>query len=367
MDFVVVGLGLGALMMLAGFGLRDLGPWLFGSNASDRTLPEFEAVKATIRKQTLASIGTAIATAGAGLAMVTSAALFAKTDDDIGTIVVGMSLALAAVGVGAWTYDTIRRYRAAMEMISSQEQAVITRLSPRPAPSKPTDVRKLTTRPEEQAPVAPIESPEASDETPEDDESAPAVNPEQPDFDMPEDPDELEQDEDLFEPELEDIKDWPIDPARNTNDASADEEPEPVVEEKADTEPEARITPIEPAPAPRWSPFTRSASPRPDPPAHADYSELPPLPEPGNDTLIEEAVRFDTRRPEDRNVPSWLFDDLETDLNSAGASKPEDPIDRFRGSAPRARGSALDRILAGDPPADASDDRDDEDEDPDRD
>ena len=135
-DFVVVGFGLGAIMMLVGFALRDLGPWLFGANVSSQSLPEFEMVKTTIRKQTLASIGTGIATAGTGLAIVTLAALLAKTEDELGTIVVGMSLALAAVGVGAWTYDAVRRSRAALVMVTSQERSILARLSPeRPRPS----------------------------------------------------------------------------------------------------------------------------------------------------------------------------------------------------------------------------------------
>ena len=47
------------------------------------------------------------------------------------------------------------------------------------------------------------------------------------------------------------------------------------------------------------------------------------------------------------NAPSWLFDDLETDLDQQGTSQ-EDPIDRFREAKPVSRPSALERLLAED-------------------
>lgn len=377
-DFVVVGLGLGALMMLAGFALRDLGPWLFGFSTSDNVLPEFETVKTTIRKQTLASIGTAIATAGTGLAIVTCAALLARTEDELGTIVVGMSLALAAVGVGAWTYDAIRRYRAAMDMVTHQEQAVVARYAP--AASAPA--KSLTTRPGKDAPSDEDVDLVAggAEETPDEIERdlepvADEIEDEAiSNLDEPEDDAIAREFEEYFDTQpASESDDQPVAANEPVSTSEATPEPEPSVSTSQDAvEPKFRKAPEEPPPgdrsgssasAARWSPFNRPVVTPPEPVRKEEFTELPPLPEFGDDTLIEEAVRFDIQPSDDRKVPSWLFDDLETDINKAGAPKPEDPVDQFRGSQPVQRGSALDRILAGDQSADGSDDDDDSDQD----
>jgi hypothetical protein len=76
--------------------------------------------------------------------------------------------------------------------------------------------------------------------------------------------------------------------------------------------------------------------------------ELPPLPEEPDDTLIDEAVRFEPRPEPKRSVPSWLFEDLESDLAGTGSAGADDPIDHFHDATPLARSSALDRLLAND-------------------
>jgi hypothetical protein len=372
-DFVVVGFGLGAIMMLAGFALRDLGPWLFGSNVSERSLPEFEMVKTTIRKQTLASIGTGIATAGTGLALVTFAALLARTEDELGTIVVGMSLALAAVGVGAWSYDTVRRYRAAMDMVTHQEQTVLARISP--------DVTQRRTRPD--LPPATVSALANDDEQHRSEELTPTEidqesesqfgdhaaqatfgqdRPSQSDIavddgtfpgsasgdatslvapvqsEMGNVPDSRQ----LDEPEDQDSLAW-TPPARGTNEPVNESNPDLT---KASDE---RATSSTGASAPRWTNLNRSAESQPEMPVkHEEFTNLPPLPDEQHDKLIGEAVRFDFRTDERRAVPSWLFEDLETDLSRPGSGGQDDPVDQFHNSQPTRRGSALDRILAGD-------------------
>jgi hypothetical protein len=74
--------------------------------------------------------------------------------------------------------------------------------------------------------------------------------------------------------------------------------------------------------------------------------ELPPLPEEPDDTLIDEAVRFEPRPEQKRTIPSWLFEDLESDLAVTGPTRSDDPIDHFHDATPLTRSSALDRLLA---------------------
>lgn len=400
MDFVVVGFGLGAVMMLAGFALRDLGPWLFGSNVSANSLPEFETVKTTIRKQTLSSIGAGIATAGTGLALVTFAALMARTEDDLGTIVVGMSLALAAVGVGAWTYDAIRRYRAAMEVVSHQERAVHARLHPAPSSPKtrptqavgtlPTTADGVTTDdheptigpdPDEEADLQAASSDDQPVEEltePEDVGQAGEVATEFDASNTDDDPivgPEIDLDHELAASEQWDADESPaeVEPEseptpRNdlfsamsarwnhtTKSGATSDAKENDADQTADSVP---ARPESPNPL-RWPSISRSAAAsRERPHQQDDALILPPLPDEHHDELIDESVRFDMRSDNDRNVPSWLFEDLEHDLTGGGTSRPEDPIDQFRDSKPHQRGSALDRILAGDSSSDDDEDGD---------
>jgi hypothetical protein len=74
-----------------------------------------------------------------------------------------------------------------------------------------------------------------------------------------------------------------------------------------------------------------------------------------DDALIDEAVRVEPISPfaTRGNAPSWLFDDLETDLDQQGSSQ-DDPIDRFREAKPVSRPSALERLLADDDSEDPS-------------
>jgi hypothetical protein len=356
-DFVIVGFGLGAVMMLLGFALRDLGPWLFGTSATEPVLPEFEAIRTTIRKQTLASVGTGIATAGTGLSLVTFAALLARTEDELGTIVVGMSLALAAVGVGAWTYDTIRRYRAAMDMVANQEQAIVAKLAPAPTNSRRPSAPSVSTRsaaetvdskPEVEKPVAEPNDPDVeSFELDHDFENATGsdldptevtnrVEAEQSSDDAPLDLTDFEAET----PEWPPSNGQPLTSPDERVGTIADQFGDDVLETQQD-EPVAREKP-----AFRWTPKNRSSPANPVEAAPVDFTELPPLPEELTDSLIEESVRFDQRPSANRNVPSWLFEDLETDLAPAGPSRVEDPLDQFRTSQPVSRGSALDRILS---------------------
>ncbi|CAN5330024.1 hypothetical protein BH09CHL1_BH09CHL1_23460 [soil metagenome] len=335
MDFVVFGFGVSALLMLGGFGLRDLGPWLFGKTTDKLALPEFEDAKATVRKQTLASIGNAVSAAGAGVALVTVAALFGKVTDDIGAIVVGMSLVLAAVGVGAWSYDTFRRYRSAMDIVTAQENSVRSRIQAR-------DARDRALRPQTKPELKSTSKPVVEAANPEP-ETTVATTPE-PERDFHDEPEEIDFDVPL--------------PAWHDEEPTSSPEFEPVVTpavgiEQTVEEPAVAeaITPVEPPveedvtpwpPAPVIATTTTSTTTRP-----LFSTTLPP--EPLDDTLIDEAVRIEplSRFSSRGNAPSWLFDDLENDLDQRGSDQ-DDPIDRFGAAKPVSRPSALERLLAED-------------------
>jgi hypothetical protein len=320
-DFVVFGCGFGALLMLLGFALRDLGPWLFGTTPSDEALPEFEGAKATIRKQTLATIGTGISFAGAGIAAVTFAALLASADDRMGAMVVGISVILATVGVAAWSYDAYRRYRGAMTIVYAQERATRSRQAGKSKRTRQARPRQETIAASgAAAPIAPAESVASPADT--------SVDEEQP--------------EDLDAPLLdwhstrlttpvvanaEDNANFPID----DEDIEASDEAEPIESDvyryDESTSDIAGDTEEDGYAWPEIAPWNRD-----DDRSNAGDSE---------DALIEESTRVDAV------VPSWLFDDLDADIThhrGAGA----DPIDQFHEAKPVTRASALERLLAND-------------------
>jgi hypothetical protein len=324
-DFVVFGCGFGALLMLGGFALRDLGPWLFGKTSDEQALPEFEAAKTTIRKQTLSTIGNGLSFAGAGIAVVTFAALLASADDKMGAMVVGMSVILATVGVAAWSYDSYRRYHAAMNMVYAQERATRARQTGKSKRTRPTQKR---------------------------DQPAPAVVP-QPTFaasegaalvDSPSRDDLIDVNDDDELDEL--LLDWNstrlITPAEE---ASQPDEPGEL-EDEDETEVEVEVV----EDRPQSVPDEKILEPLDDPdddswpdlaPWHWNTGSADSTAGSGEDALIEESTKSESR------VPSWLFDDLDTDLAQHG-SQGEDPLDQFREAKPIARASALDRLMSED-------------------
>lgn len=107
MDFVVVGLGLGALAVLLGLAARDLGPMV-------RRVPRdglaWAEVAARVRwGRACRAAGLVLALAGAGIALLTGVALLARVSDDTGMWVVLGGILVAALAIGAWAL----RYRMA--------------------------------------------------------------------------------------------------------------------------------------------------------------------------------------------------------------------------------------------------------------
>jgi hypothetical protein len=329
-DFVVVGFGLSALLMLGGFALRDLGPWLFGSSADPAMLPEFEDAKGTIRKQTLTSIGNAVSIAGAGVAVVTVAALLGKTTDEIGGIVVGMSLVLAAVGVGAWSYDSIRRYRSAMDIVTTQEQSVRSRIQAREARNRSLRPGPATTpKPNRKA------RPEPARAEPADTTTTHA-------------PDSAADQEHDDEHEID--LDAPL-PGWHDGPTTVSPTPEPEITPAVVTTVEPERTQPEDGPEPETTPIVGTrTTPRPRTVSTTTSTTTTQPPAMAlDDALLDEAVRVEPapRFASRGGAPSWLFDDLDTELDQHG-SPSDDPVDRFHAAKPVSRPSALDRLLADD-------------------
>jgi hypothetical protein len=218
-----------------------------------------------------------------------------------------------------------------MDIVTAQENSVRSRIQARDARDRalrPQSQPKAKTSPKPVAEAIELETETATTTTP----------------------------EPVFEDEPEEIDlDAPL-PSWHDEESTSIPEFEPVVTpavdiEPIDEEPDAAeaITPIEqpeeetvtPAePVPMVSTTTTTTRP-------VFTTTLPP--EPLDDALIDEAVRIEplSRFSSRGNAPSWLFDDLETDLDQQGSDQ-DDPIDRFGAAKPVSRPSALERLLAED-------------------
>jgi hypothetical protein len=102
-DFVVAGFGLGAVMMLIGFAVRDLGPYRYRGGEGD----------GVVRRQwgqLCRTVGNAIVSGGFLVCLVTLVLLFADAGDDFGARMVASVSALAVIGSGVWTVFALRRF-----------------------------------------------------------------------------------------------------------------------------------------------------------------------------------------------------------------------------------------------------------------
>jgi hypothetical protein len=105
-DFVVAGFGLGAVMMLIGFAVRDLGPLRYRGSEGD----------GIVRRQwghLCRTVGNAIVAGGFAVCLVTLVLLFADADDDFGARMVASVSAIAVIGSGVWTVFAVRRFAEA--------------------------------------------------------------------------------------------------------------------------------------------------------------------------------------------------------------------------------------------------------------
>ena len=112
MDFVVAGFGLGAVMMLLGFAVRDLGPLRYRGSEGD----------GPVRRQWSAlcrTVGNSIVGGGFAICLVTLVLLAADAGDDLGARMVASASAIAVIGSGVWTVFAVRRFAEATTAYSS--------------------------------------------------------------------------------------------------------------------------------------------------------------------------------------------------------------------------------------------------------
>jgi hypothetical protein len=102
-DFVVAGFGLGAVLMLVGFAVRDLGPLRYRSQADGD-------VAARQWSDLCRHVGTLIVTGGFAICLATLLLLSVGVGDDTGAVLVVLVAAAAVIGSGAGSMVTIRRY-----------------------------------------------------------------------------------------------------------------------------------------------------------------------------------------------------------------------------------------------------------------
>jgi hypothetical protein len=105
-DFVVAGFGLGAVAVLLGFAIMDLGPLLRRGRSADST--SYQAWIALCRE-----IGNALVLGGVAVCLSTVAALALGLSDANGTrLVLGVGL-VALLGAIAWSANAARKFRLA--------------------------------------------------------------------------------------------------------------------------------------------------------------------------------------------------------------------------------------------------------------
>lgn len=109
MDFVVVGLGLGALGVLVGLALRDLAPRPWRVRAATHR-PPAEVARRVAQARALRVGGRVLALAGGALWLATLAALAAGLDDRAGALVVLIVATLLLVAISAWVAAYAHRY-----------------------------------------------------------------------------------------------------------------------------------------------------------------------------------------------------------------------------------------------------------------
>jgi len=120
-DFVVAGLGLGALIVVVGFVVRDLGPlvWRFISHrSSDEDNPE-----QTLWNGLCQSISMVLTIAGAVILLATVVAIALGLSDHLGSRIVIIVSVAAVLAAAVLLALNVRDYRAEVGLLSSAELA----------------------------------------------------------------------------------------------------------------------------------------------------------------------------------------------------------------------------------------------------
>ncbi len=103
MDFVVIGLGIGAFAVLLGLAIRDLGPFV-RRIPQDGSMPWAEVAERVAWGRRCRAAGLVVAIAGAALCLVTGISLLTRVSDSTGMWIVLAALLLAILAVGAWAF-----------------------------------------------------------------------------------------------------------------------------------------------------------------------------------------------------------------------------------------------------------------------
>ncbi len=109
MDFVVVGLGLGALGVLLGLTLRDAAAWRWRVRA-DRTLAAGEVAARVAAARACRAGGRLLALGGAGVCLTTLLAILFRVSDRAGAALVLALLIVVTAGAIAWSAVYAHRY-----------------------------------------------------------------------------------------------------------------------------------------------------------------------------------------------------------------------------------------------------------------
>jgi hypothetical protein len=110
-DFVVAGFGLGAVLMLIGFAVRDFGPLRHRANGEDESVSRPWAVLC-------GNVGTALVAAGLMVCLVTLVLLVVGAGDNTGARLVVAVAAVALIGSGVWSVLAVRRYTAVIATLA---------------------------------------------------------------------------------------------------------------------------------------------------------------------------------------------------------------------------------------------------------
>lgn len=109
MDFVVLGFGIGALAVLVGLGIRDLGPMLRRVPRGERSdLPWSEVARRIGWGRACRAAGLVVTLSGAALCLLTLLVLIAGAGDGFGMGAVLGALAIALVVGGIWAALFVR-------------------------------------------------------------------------------------------------------------------------------------------------------------------------------------------------------------------------------------------------------------------
>jgi hypothetical protein len=136
-DFVVLGFGLGALAVLIGLGVRDLGP--LRRRVSRRgELAWSEVARRVAWGRACRAVGLLATLAGAGVCFVTLVALALGVSDSAGMIIVIVALLVALVLIGAWCILDRRRVKLSTTGVVHQLGEVLGGIRRRPVTAGPS-------------------------------------------------------------------------------------------------------------------------------------------------------------------------------------------------------------------------------------